>query len=132
MLMVILAFLSLLIWFIAQQIHKADSTFTDEPEAHALYDQMIETMRNAETLYYESEYRWKARGKKIGHCTYRFWAKKPNYARFASSTRVANLKACLFWMERIFGFIGQVDDLFFQRKIPLSMKKLVSLLICKN
>ena len=47
-------------------------TFKDEPEAHALYEKMIETMRNAESLSYKGD---------CGNCTYTIWMKKPNYFR---------------------------------------------------
>jgi len=47
-------------------------TFKDEPEAHGLYEQMIETMRSAESLYYKGD---------CGNCTYLIWMKKPNYFR---------------------------------------------------
>ena len=47
-------------------------TFKDEPEAHALFEKMIETMRNAESLYYKGD---------CGNCTYTIWMKKPNYFR---------------------------------------------------
>jgi hypothetical protein len=35
-------------------------TFEDEPEARALYEKMIETMRNAESLSYETNYKTEA------------------------------------------------------------------------
>ncbi|MCP4608853.1 MAG: DUF2092 domain-containing protein [Planctomycetes bacterium] len=54
-------------------------TFEDEPEARALYEKMIETMRNAESLYYKSNYRWESKDREIGRCTYTIWMKKPNY-----------------------------------------------------
>jgi len=47
-------------------------TFKDEPEAHALYEKMIATMRNAESLFYKGD---------CGNCTYMIWMKKPNYFR---------------------------------------------------
>ncbi|MGB2862350.1 MAG: DUF2092 domain-containing protein [Sedimentisphaerales bacterium] len=47
-------------------------TFKDEPEAHALYEKMIETMRSAESLSYNGD---------CGNCTYMIWMKKPNYFR---------------------------------------------------
>jgi len=47
-------------------------TFKDEPEAHRLYEKMIETMRNAESLTYKGD---------CGNCTYTIWMKKPNYFR---------------------------------------------------
>jgi len=59
----------------------ADTPFKDEPEAHALYDKMVETMRKATTLSWVSDYRWEAQGRTLGRATYRIWLKKPNYAR---------------------------------------------------
>jgi outer membrane lipoprotein-sorting protein len=53
----------------------------DEPAAHALYNQMIEAMRKADSLSYVSHYQWEAKGKVLGDCTYRVWLKKPNYFR---------------------------------------------------
>ncbi len=54
-------------------------TFEDEPEARALYEKMIETMRNAESLSYTSNYRWERKDRELGRCTYTIWMKKPNY-----------------------------------------------------
>jgi len=51
-------------------------TFKDEPEAHALYDKMIETMRSAETLTYRSGCVASGKGP-----AYTIWMKKPNYFR---------------------------------------------------
>ena len=51
-------------------------TFQDEPEAHALYDKMIETMRNAETLSYRGGCSASGKGP-----AYEVWMKKPNYFR---------------------------------------------------
>jgi len=58
-----------------------EKTFADDPEAHALYDRMVEAMRAAETLSFTSRYRWEARGKEIGSCTYTLRLKKPNQFR---------------------------------------------------
>ena len=52
--------------------------FKDEPEAHALYEKMIETMRNAESLYYKGN---------CGNCIYTIWMKKPNYFRVETVNR---------------------------------------------
>jgi outer membrane lipoprotein-sorting protein len=52
-----------------------------EPQARALYDQMIEALRRPETLSYKSEYRWQPQGRKPTDCTYRIWLKKPNHFR---------------------------------------------------
>jgi outer membrane lipoprotein-sorting protein len=51
-------------------------TFKDEPEAHALYDKMIETMRNAQTLSYRGGCIASGKGP-----AYTIWMKKPNYFR---------------------------------------------------
>ncbi len=56
-------------------------TFEDEPDARTLYEKMIETMLNAESLSYKSNYRWESKGREIGRCTYTIWMKKPNYFR---------------------------------------------------
>jgi outer membrane lipoprotein-sorting protein len=53
----------------------------DEPAAHALYDQMVATMRKAKSLSFVSHYKFEARGMVLGDCTYRVWLKKPNYFR---------------------------------------------------
>jgi len=55
--------------------------FEDEPAAHALFDQMIEAMRKADSLSYVGHYRWEAKGVVLGDCTYQAWLKKPNYFR---------------------------------------------------
>jgi peroxiredoxin/outer membrane lipoprotein-sorting protein len=55
--------------------------FRDAPAAHAAYDAMIAAMRGAQTLSWTSQHRWESQGREIGHCTYRIWLKKPNYAR---------------------------------------------------
>jgi outer membrane lipoprotein-sorting protein len=55
--------------------------FRDQPEARALYEKMIEAIREPETLSYRSEYRWESRGEEIGRCTYTVWLKKPNHFR---------------------------------------------------
>jgi outer membrane lipoprotein-sorting protein len=54
----------------------AKDMFKDEPEAHALYDKMIETMRNAESLCYRSSSSESGTGPE-----YLIWMKKPNYFR---------------------------------------------------
>lgn len=59
---------------------QSDVTFEDEPAARALYERMVETMRNAESLSYKNNYMWE-RESKVGRCTYAIWMKKPNYLR---------------------------------------------------
>ena len=70
-------------WFVgcSQEKTPAGKSFQDEPAAHKLYSQMVDTMRKATNLSWVSDYRWEARGQTLGHATYRIWLKKPNYAR---------------------------------------------------
>jgi outer membrane lipoprotein-sorting protein len=69
-----------------QEQEPSDTTFRDEAEARALYDKMIETMRKAQTLSYNSDFRLEAKGREIGRCTYTIWMKKPNYFRVETVT----------------------------------------------
>lgn len=59
----------------------AARTFADEPAARALYDQMVKTMRKADSLSFVSHLTWQSRGMTLGDCTYRVWLKKPNQFR---------------------------------------------------
>jgi outer membrane lipoprotein-sorting protein len=61
---------------VTPQTVSVKDTFQDEPEAHALYDKMIDAMRNAETLSYQSSSTASGKGP-----TYKIWMKKPNYFR---------------------------------------------------
>jgi len=54
--------------------------FQDEPAAHALYDQMIEALRKADSLSVVASRSREGRSFK-SECTYRMWLKKPNYFR---------------------------------------------------
>jgi outer membrane lipoprotein-sorting protein len=58
----------------------AGRVFPDEPAAHALYNQMIQAMRKADSLSYVSHYTFEAKGLTLD-CQYRAWLKKPNYFR---------------------------------------------------
>jgi len=64
----------------------AATAFQDEPEAHKLYNQMIEAMRKADSLSYVSHYKWESEGRVLGDCTYQAWLKKPNYFRVESES----------------------------------------------
>jgi outer membrane lipoprotein-sorting protein len=59
---------------VTSQAALAKDTFKDEPDAHALYDKMIETMRNAESLSYRGGCSASCKGP-----AYIIWMKKPNY-----------------------------------------------------
>jgi len=69
----------------SQEKTPADKPFQDEPAAHALYTQMVKTMRQATALSWVSDYRWEARGQTLGHATYKIWLQKPNYARLEAT-----------------------------------------------
>jgi peroxiredoxin/outer membrane lipoprotein-sorting protein len=59
--------------------------FKGDTEGRAIYDQMVQTMHEVSSLYFESEYRWESQGKELGHATYRMWLKKPNQFRMEAS-----------------------------------------------
>jgi peroxiredoxin/outer membrane lipoprotein-sorting protein len=50
----------------------------------AIYDGMIETIKDAKSLSLESDYVWRTSDRELGHAVYRLWMKKPNYARLES------------------------------------------------
>jgi outer membrane lipoprotein-sorting protein len=70
----------------SQEEESGAAVFPDEPAAHALYDKMIEAMREADSLSYVSHYRWEAQGRTLGDCTYRAWLKKPNQFRIETES----------------------------------------------
>ena len=55
--------------------------FQDEPGAHALFDQMIDTIRKADSLSYSCHQKWMVKNEVITDLIYRVWLKKPNYFR---------------------------------------------------
>jgi len=59
----------------------SQAVFRSEAQARALFDQMIEALRQPRTLSYRSESRMEAQGREIGRGTYAVWLKKPNYFR---------------------------------------------------
>jgi outer membrane lipoprotein-sorting protein len=66
--------------FSAETAPSSRPVFADEPAAHALYDRMIAAMREAKTLYWQSEYEWGSKDFNQ-RCRYEIWLKKPNYFR---------------------------------------------------
>ncbi|MEW6745307.1 MAG: DUF2092 domain-containing protein [Planctomycetota bacterium] len=71
---------------LAQEGDKAPVPFPDEPEAHALYDAMVEAMREAKTLSWVADYQWEVDDMKLAHVTYKIWLKKPNFARMEAGS----------------------------------------------
>lgn len=76
---------SLALLLLALAVPAAAEDFRDEPEAHALYDAMLDALSRAKTLTFTSDYSWEARGREIGHCTYRAWLAKPNQFRLETT-----------------------------------------------
>ena len=68
-----------------QRQKPSNSTAKDQPEARALYKKMIESMRKAKTLSYESNFQEEFGGDKQKPCSYRVWMKKPNFFRVETS-----------------------------------------------
>ncbi|MBN2134026.1 MAG: redoxin domain-containing protein [Sedimentisphaerales bacterium] len=56
-----------------------DAASRDEPAARALYERMIETIKSAETLSYESAFRNGSDDGPLGRGSYKVRMKKPNY-----------------------------------------------------
>ncbi|MBD3180290.1 MAG: redoxin domain-containing protein [Candidatus Latescibacteria bacterium] len=52
-----------------------------DPEAARIYREMRETIRDAQTIYYESEYLWTSDTLELAHTNYELSMKKPNFAR---------------------------------------------------
>ncbi|MCP4608553.1 MAG: redoxin domain-containing protein [Planctomycetes bacterium] len=75
----------------------------DEPAAHALYDKMIETIRQAESLSYESVF---SGGPEERNYTYKILLKKPNYFRIETTNFLSG--HCIL--------IGDGDNLWFYWK----------------
>ena len=98
--------------------------FKDEPEAHALYEKMIETMRNAETLSYRGSCSATGRGP-----AYEVWMKKPNYFH----VETVNLKGVecgtligdgdhlwIYWPEGNAPSNDNDDNIYMKRATPLA------------
>lgn len=78
--------------------------FKGDPDGRALYNRMVKALREARSLSFDCDYRWEARGKEIGHATYRTWLKKPNHFR---------LEATRFGDEAVSGIlVGDGDHLW--------------------
>ena len=73
----------------------------DEPEAHALYNQMVGAMRKAKSLSYVSHYTFEAKNIKM-ECTYRAWLKKPNYFRVEVDSASDKNSGIFAWLENYF------------------------------
>ena len=58
----------------------------DEPTAHALYDEMVSSLKNIQTLYYECDYFSQVDGQGGAfHSEFKMWMKKPNFVRLEAS-----------------------------------------------
>ena len=123
----------------------------DEPEAHALYDLMVQTMREAKTLSYESKYQWgkieyqnnETQYTKLGNCTYKIWMKMPNYTwleviKNEETTGVLVGDGSYFWIfwphDRLW-FSGEnesehekTSSKVYMKRVPISIGHQVSFL----
>jgi outer membrane lipoprotein-sorting protein len=79
----------------------------DDPDAHALYNQMIQAMRKANSLSYTSHYTWESKGLTLGDCAYHVWLKKPNYFRVEAESAPAKQPekedGLWAWLKNFFG-----------------------------
>ena len=62
-------------------IQAEETVFADDPEAHALYDRMVEAFRSADALSWTGAYSMHRADEEVASCTYRAFLKKPNFAR---------------------------------------------------
>lgn len=90
--------------------------FKDEPQAKALYDQMIEALRQPQSLSYKSEYRWEARGQELGRCFYTVWLKKPNSFRVEASYIDGRLAGTIVGDGRVLWLFWAGDRPHFSRE----------------
>jgi peroxiredoxin/outer membrane lipoprotein-sorting protein len=65
----------------AEEANTAATTFQDEPAAHAMYDQMIDAMRKADSLSFVSHHKFEVGDKVVADCRYYVLLKKPNFFR---------------------------------------------------
>ncbi|MFH1739473.1 MAG: DUF2092 domain-containing protein [bacterium] len=120
----------------AQEEQTSTNVPQDDPAAHALYDKMIETMRGAQTLSYESDYRWESDGRELGRCTYTIWMMKPNYFRLETMIRTNEkggiligdgINLWIYWPNKRPQFSVEEDeayqktsrDVFLQERTPV-------------
>jgi peroxiredoxin/outer membrane lipoprotein-sorting protein len=75
---------NLLLVTLAQAQEKPAAKLTavkDEPAARAVWEKVLDTMKKAETLSFNSAYTWRNDERVIGEAEYRVRLKKPGYAR---------------------------------------------------
>lgn len=65
----------------AQETMQPAAVFKDDSTARALYNEMMETIGNARSLSYRSDYHVFFDGVERGLCSYRLWLEKPGYVR---------------------------------------------------
>jgi len=113
----------------------AEATFRDEPAARALYEKMIETIKSAETLSYESAFRNGSDDGPLGHGSYRVRMKKPNYfhvdARLGDGNRRGVLvgdgqQAWSYWPNGRPRFSGEDHDAWEATRFNVYMKESAS------
>ena len=109
-----------------------NEVFRDEPQARALYDQMLAALQKPQTLSYQSEYRWESQGQELGRGTYRIWLKKPNQIRM-EGVRAGRSKGAtmvgdgenlwLFWSGDRPRFGPESDEMYHKTRSNVYLKK---------
>lgn len=104
----------------------------DEPEARALYKKMIEAIRSAKTLSYESNLRDEVDGEKWEPWTYRVWMKKPNFFYVETMTKDGANHGILvgdgqyawsYWPNGRPRFSGEDHDVYKKTRFNVYMKE---------
>ncbi len=123
---------------VAEKPKVAATPFHDEPAAHAIYKQMIEALRKAQSLSYVSHYEIEGIKGYKGDCTYRAWLKKPNYFRIEAEPTAKTKSAgerkggilvgdgntlWLYWPQGRFKYGPEDPALYEKTRLTCYMKK---------
>lgn len=96
--------LLLILTFALQENATPKTPIKDGPTAQAIYTRMIESLRNAQSLYIESQCRNEDNGKEWARGMYKLWLKKPSFARMEGIGKDGNTRGVLlgdgtsFWI----------------------------------
>jgi outer membrane lipoprotein-sorting protein len=76
-----------LFFFAAVAVAQGEATdFKSDAKAEAIYKKLLRTLREAETLSYESEYRGFYEGRETQRAKYKAWLKEPNHFRVEATS----------------------------------------------
>ncbi len=117
---------------LSQQQEPSNPIAEDQPEARVLYEKMIETIRQAETLTYESRLQTEVDGEKWEPWTYRVWMKKPNFFRVETTNKDSKKHAILvgdgrnawtYWPNGRPWFSGEEHGAYANSRFRIYMKE---------